>query len=126
MLRFLVLLTIIRGLADDADLGYPRAHVYDRLCRILISDIRRAADMAKKASTTAYIASNMVDDDYMYRLTRYYSYEANRIYEAGLFDATFYERNKCSSGLRPLIRTIRLIRKTSTEALEVASRGTRF
>ena len=110
----------------EPEIGDPRAHFYRSLCRSLVQKIREVALVAQAASFQARDASNLCDDDFLYRLTKYYAYEAMRVYEAALFDADLYERTNCSTGLPVLRRTIKTIRRIAADATEAACLGSQF
>ena len=110
----------------DAEIDDPRDHFYGHLCRTLVKKIRATALSAKEASLAVEAISNLCDDPFLYRLTRYYAFEAMRVYEAALFDAALYERLQCSNGLSVLLRTIKTIRRVAADAREAACRGSQF
>ena len=110
----------------EAEIGDQRDHFYRHLCRTLVKKIRTTALSAKEASLAVEAISNLCDDPFLYRLTRYYAFEAMRVYEAALFDAALYERLQCSHGLSVLLRTIKTIRRIAADAREAACRGSQF
>ena len=104
----------------------PRALYHLRNCQRYIRIMRDEAELCRQASIRAGEVSNRCDDGFLYRLTRYYAYESNRIHEAALFDAALYERLQCQGGLNPLMHAIKVIRRTIADTKEATQAGTSF
>jgi hypothetical protein len=88
--------------------------------------MREEAVRAKEASSLAQSASGMCDDNYLFKLTRYYAYEANRVYEDAISDASLHERLNCSMGIPMMIRSVKTIIRITSDAQKAASLGGHF